>query len=229
MALRSALRTRARDKADQDNSTFPTDSQYNSWLDEAAGAVWRRMVGAGWKPDRTTLSIAATGATSYTVGTDVHTVIEVNRIEGTSKFPLRRIKPEESQAMAPLTGQAELYEFVGGASTAMTIEFFPRPTSGSYEVRYTKRFPGFTGDSDTWYGPDGTDQCIVLLAAIEGASKEDAHEKVASLQDKLKFAWSEVIEQANWMDQKSVPTVRDTRSQYPRDGADWLAKDAWDY
>lgn len=229
MATRLQMRDRARAKADQDGSTFPTDTQYNNWLDEGASAVWRRLVGAGWRPDRTLISITATGAASYTLATDVHTILDVTRVISGGRIPMRRVKPEEIQPLALLTGPGLYYELTGGALAAQAIEFYPKPTGGTYEVRYIKRFPGFTADGDNWYGPDGSDQLIVLLAAISGANKEDAREKVASLKDEFQMTWTEVLEQANWLDQQSVPTVRDSRPTYPRDDSDYFVTNAWEW
>src|SRR5262245_58460211 len=114
MATRAELRTRAREKADQDNSTFPTDAQYNSWLNEAGGAVWRRLVGAGWRPIRTAVSLTANGAASYTIGTDVHSVLDVSRTTPSQniRYPLERVNPEELQPLEPLTGEAVKYELL---------------------------------------------------------------------------------------------------------------------
>lgn len=206
MATRSQMRDRARVRADQGDA-FPTTTDYNTYVDQAAADVWRRLVGAGWKPDRTTVAITANGATSYNVGTDVHTIIEVNRLEGGQSFPMRRARDEDIAALRSLTGQASHYDLVGGALAALTIEFFPRPSTGSYEVRYIKRFPGFAADGDNWYGPDGSDELIVLGAAIRGLEQEDGD--TSALMRDFQDRWSEVLEQATWLDARHPQTIRD--------------------
>lgn len=225
MTTRLQLRTSVRVAADQDNSTYPADVAVNDIIDRSARTVWRRMIVAGWKPDRTTVSITANGAASYTVGTDVsvvHTVMFLGTPTGTSRIPLHRVKPEElPELLIPSSGnQASAYDLIGGGTTAMTIELYPVPTNGSYEVRYTKRFPGFTADGDNWFGPDGSDEVIILLSAIECANKEgDPGSLTRALEERLKERWSEVCEAAGWADSQGQQTVRDTNriTKYPFD------------
>jgi hypothetical protein len=69
MATRATLRTRARTRADQDNSKFPTDAQYNLFLDEAAKDVWYDLVQAGWPIDPEDWVIDLDGSESYNLGT----------------------------------------------------------------------------------------------------------------------------------------------------------------
>lgn len=221
MATRVQLRTSTRIEADQDNSTFPTDAAVNEIIDRAARTVWRRMLAAGWKPDRTTVNITANGASSYTVGTDVsivHSVMYLGQAAGSGfRHPLHRVKPEELPDLLanPNSMPAIAYDLIGGATSAMTIEFYPVPSSGLYEVRYSKRFPGFTADGDNWFGPDGSDELIIFTAAIDCANKEeDPGRLVEGLRERLKERWGEVIEAAGWMDSQGQQTVRDARRSH---------------
>lgn len=229
MAIRSQLRTRARDRADQ-GTAFPTDTQFNTYIDQATADVWRRLVAAGWKPGRITVSITANGSASYNIGTDVHVVTEVARVEGALYTVLQRVKDESLTELRSIIGSpAFAYDLTGGATTAVAIELLPRPSTGSYEVRYIPRFAGFTADSDNWYGPDGSDELIVLGAAIRGLEQEDGN--TDALMRDMKFRWQEIIEQASWLDTRNPPTVRDVYGtrRYIRDGADWNipGTDAW--
>lgn len=67
MATLLAMRTRARTTADQESATFPTDAQYDLWMNEAMREVWYDLVTAGWPVDYTTATITATGAASYLI------------------------------------------------------------------------------------------------------------------------------------------------------------------
>lgn len=218
MPTRAQLRTSTRVMADQDNSTFPTDTAVNDIIDRATRTVWRQMIAVGWKPDRTTINITATGAASYTVGSDVsvvHSVTYLGQGAGQGfRYQLHRVKPEElPDLLAQPNGVPALaYDLIGGGTTAVTIELYPNPTSGLYEVRYTKRFPGFTADGDNWIGPDGSDELIVLTAAIDSANKEeDPGKLVAGLEKRLSQRWVDVIDAAGWADSQGQQTVRDTR------------------
>lgn len=217
MTTRAQLRTSTRVAADQDNSTFPTDVALNDILDRAAKAVWRLMVRAGWKPDRTTQTITATGATAYNLSTDISVVHSVAYLgsSGPSTFRslLRRVKPEELQDLLSLsnTGQAVAYDLIGGGTSTMSLELYPVPSSGIYEVRYTKRFLGFASDADNWYGPDGSDEVVILTAAVECILKEgNPANTLKAVQDRLDMRWTEVCDHAGFTDSTGQQTVRDT-------------------
>lgn len=219
MPTRAQLRTSTRVAADQDNSTFPTDTALNDILDRAAGAVWRQMITKGWKPDRTTVPIAASGATSYVIGTNVSIVNSVMYLGSPGstvlRVPLIRAKPEDLPSLLTQLGgtPAIAYDLIGGGTGALTVELYPVPTTGAYEVRYTKRFPGFASDSDTWIGPDGSDELIITTAAIESVNKEgDPAGMVKALTDRLNMRWAEVIDAAGWVDSQGQQTVRDVRA-----------------
>jgi len=212
--------------ADQDvfpggTATYPSDTALNEFLDRNARTVWRRMVAAGWKPDKTVVAITANGSASYTVGSDVSTVNSVHFLSSASnatfRTPLHRIKPGELPALLASSpgARAVAYDFYGGGNTTLTIELYPTPSSGAYEVRYTKRFAGFSADGDNWFGPDGSDELIILLSAIDAVNKEgDPADMVRMLKDKLSVLWPEVLEAAGYMDpgQQSIKdvTIRST-------------------
>lgn len=235
MATLLSLRTDARAVADQDNSTFPTDPQYNAFINRAASTVWRRMVAAGWRPKRTVFNITLTGAAQYSIDSPgfVEIVDSVHWLgtPGSTNFrvPLRRVKPEEIDTLlVSQTGNNPIaYDLLGGGIDGVKIEFYPNPPSGLVEIRYTNGYgTGLVVDSDTWFGPAGSDELIILTAAIEGMSKEDADtEKV---ERRLKERWSEVLEGASFMDATGQQTVRDARkrSLFP---FDFNARDGYDF
>jgi hypothetical protein len=231
MATRLTLRTNARIRADQDNSTFPSDAAYNMYIDRGAGYVWRKLVHAGWKPDRTILTVTATGANPalYTLAADVSIVHSVDRVDGATRTPIPRVKPEELAGLLTQgTGPALRYELVGGATTTMQIEFWPRPASGAYEVRYTKRFAGFTADGDIWNGPDGSDELIELYAAMLGTQKENGD--AGDLQRMWTERYTEVCAIAGFTDAKGVQTVRDARGENPgTDPFSYNVREGWNW
>lgn len=228
MATRATMRTAARAAADQDSSTFPDDTTYNEFIDRAARLVWRRMLAAGWKPDRTAVTTTViAGTPQYNVGSDVSVVHSVMFIQGGVRTPLRRVKPEDLPDLLSLpNGLPQAYDFLNGGTAAVIIELYPTPaTGGQIDIRYTKRFPGFSADGDTWIGPDGSEEIIILLAAIEGARKEDNTAHVQMLQAQLKERYAEVLELFGASDSQGQQTVRDARTQQQRAG-DFNATDA---
>lgn len=226
MTTRGQIYTSTRVAADQDTSTYPTQTAVNDIIDRAARTVWRRMIAEGWKPLRTTVTITANGVTSYPIGTDVSVVHTVHFLgnPGTQfyRVPLKRAKPEQLPDLLafPAGMPACAYDLIGGGTSTMTIELYPVPNSGTYEVRYTPKFAGFASDSDTWFGPDGSEELIILTSAIECVNKEgDPAGMVASLEKRLNRRWDEIIETAGWTDSMGQQTVRDARNRtrYPFD------------
>lgn len=67
MVTRQQIRQRARIRADQTNSTFPTDAEYDLLIDECAKETWYDLIGAGWPTDQEDVNITANGATSYSL------------------------------------------------------------------------------------------------------------------------------------------------------------------
>lgn len=215
MATRLTLRTAARIAADQDNSTFPDDTTYNVILDQSARTVWRRMLGAGWKPDRTSITTNLVAGTSqYTIGTDVSVIHSVMFIQGNVRTPLTRIKPEDLPSILTLpAGQPQCYDILNGGTVAFLVELYPTPSAGGQvDIRYTKRFPGFTADGDTWIGPDGSDELIILLTAIEGARKEDNRAHIEMLETQYTERYKEVTEAMGWLDSQGQQRVRDAHT-----------------
>lgn len=230
MATRAELRANARIFADQENSTFPTDDQYNIYIDNAAREMWRKMLRAGWEPDHVSLAITANGATAYNISTSVSTVLRVYRVDGGARIAIPRVKSEDLPALESQPSSPALaYTLVGGAFGPLQIRFFPRPTSGSYEVQYVSKFPGFANDSGQWYGPDGSDELISMLAAIEGKDKEG--DDTRALYQKVERKWREVSEHAGWTDAQGQVRVRDARQQErltgPSDPFAYNASEGW--
>lgn len=211
MTTRAEIRAEARALADQENSTFPTDAQYNTYINNAIRAVVRKMIRAGWNPDRTILQVSATGDPFYSIGTDVSVVTDVYRVTGGRRVAVPRAKPETAPAMeAYSTGEARGYLLVGGALTDLQLHLFPASSVGEYEVHYVKRFEGLSSDSAHWYGPEGSAELVAILAAIDGKDKEG--DDTRALQEKAALRWREVSEQAGWLDAKGQQTVRDVTS-----------------
>lgn len=229
MTTRGSLRLSTRVAANQEGGDFPSEDALNDILDRAASGVYRRLIAAGWTPSRTTVTITATGATSYALGTDVHSVTSVQRLDGSLYRPaLTRLKPEELAGYQSLGASfATAYLITGGVTTATAIELYPVPTTGSYEVRYTPKFAGFVSDLDQWYGPDGSEELIILTAAIDSVALE--YGDTSQLNQKLQERWAEVVDGAQWQDAQGQQTVRDVYAQrrsYTR-GFDYDAHEAW--
>ena len=236
MALpqRSDLRTYARLLADQDSSDFPTDTQYNLYLDKGARKVWWDLRVAGWPVNFASTVITATGATQYalsggspSVTTQVASIHGVYFLQGSDFYPLHRINEGKRAALMSSTfqpsGYAGWYDYRVDPTTGPTVEILPKPTAGTYRVDYISEFPGFASDSDTWYGPAGSDVLVSCWAAYLAVRKEgparlpEAQALLADYKDEL----AEVVNRASWADMRNPAQIRDVNSEFNRYSFDY--------
>lgn len=244
---RLQLRTQARVAADQDNSTFPTDTAYNDIINRAADLVWRRMVAVGWKPSKAALQMDASLSNgSFPFPGPVATVDLVYPVTTITSVvpngpPLHRVKIEDIPGLLSQGSgdfgkqgtQAVAYDLHAGSTSvggnaSLLISLYPPPTSGFYIAYYTPQFSGFTADGDTWLGPEGSGELIILTAAMEGARKEgDPGELLSILGSQLKERFDEVVQFGGFM-QNEPQTIHDVRRRPSRPG-DWGIDTNWDY
>lgn len=227
MTTRANIRSLARIRADQTNSTFPSDTEYNTLINVAARQVHNKLLRAGWAPHRDVNTITLNGAATYTLPTNLDTIVDVQYVAGTGdRRPLKPVKPEDrANYLAMGTGEPQVYEQYLGTRAAGRIVFFPRPSSGTVEVTFTETFSEMTLDADEWYGPNGSADLIALGAAILALDKEGVDtSKLEREYDKL---LGELCDQAHWRDQQGVHTVRDARGSGAVDPFDWNVSEGW--
>jgi hypothetical protein len=224
MATVTEMEARARVRADQDESTFPTSAQYLQLIADSGEELWSRMVAAGLKPAQTLVTVNANGAANYTIGTNVMVVLSVERQDSSEKIPLARAQEEDLPYLRSMgTNQAGWYDLIGGATSALTIELFPVPASGTYFVRYIPRFTRFTSGADVWYGPPRSDEYIVVSTAARALGKEGDKAGAAALDKELDKIWEDVVRMASWQDAQNPGVVRDARQW------DWNGRRRWPF
>ncbi len=209
MATVSQMETRARAKVDQDDSNFPTSAQYMEFLSDGAACVWGKLIAAGWEPGRTSVTPTITGASSYLVSVSPEAVLDVFRVEGTTRARLRRLKPENAAAALGDTGKATQYDLYWDPTTGLRVKFHPTPSDGTYEIWYIPQFTRFSASTDAWYGPARSDDYIVTYAALQAASKEGSIEEAQWLTKQLAEIEEDMVRRLPWMDMRSPGTVRD--------------------
>lgn len=226
MATRADLRTRARLRADQDAGQFPTDTQYNLYLDEAAREVFGDLIAAGWPPDFSTTSITANGSASYVVGGSdaVFAIRGVYNIVGNQRYELKRLNEGDRASLRSqgAQGPARYYDPRVSLTLGPVVELFPRPTSGTYEVDYVVDHPGFASDVAVWRGPNRSDELLVLCAARKGVLKEGRLQDAQTLLGEYQYLFEKVQRTASWFDMRNAPTIRDVGDQF-------TVRDAFDY
>lgn len=220
---RADIRTRARLRADHDSSKFPTDAQYNLYIDEACKDVFADLITSGWPADFSTTTITYNGsATGQAIGggADVFSVLGVWAQQGNQNLELKRINEGMRGALTSpsATGSypAEYYDLRVGASGPV-IYFFPR-IAGTYLVDYIPDHVGLAADGTIWRGPTRSDELVVLMAARKGVLKEgEARLQAAEI---LKGEYHELLDKvkalASWFDQRNPAQIRDVSGRRSR-------------
>jgi hypothetical protein len=224
MATRSDIRTRARIRADQDASTFPTDTQYNYLIDEAVKDVWFDLVGAGWPLNFSTANVtASTNPITLSVSGTLAFVRGVFQLDGGTYRELKRIPEDQRAALmsGSASGEATHYEVRIDPTLGPVIELLPAQTGGTYLVHYVSEHPGLPTDGTNWYGPARSDELIVLAAAAKGLRKEGDDQGADRLMMEYGRLWEKVLNMASWFDQRNAPVIRDVMTFSRRDPFDF--------
>lgn len=185
-ATRLQLLDRAAIRADMDSSGFPTAAQRITTLNEQVRSLWAWMVNANYPAKRTTVSIDATsggGPYPLTGVADLLRVVAVrdNRFPSTSvqgwvrrANDLERSVVSEGPSLPMFRTVAEVkYDIEVDAVTGPELRLVPPTTIGNFKVECITGHPGLTSDISVWYGPDPSDEVLVLLTAAAWREKED--------------------------------------------------------
>lgn len=224
MATRAQIRSRARIRADQDNSTFPTDAQYNEYIDEACKDVWYDLVGAGWPVSFSTVSLTLPSTTEIPnvvslsveagVAVPVAFIRGVYLLQGGRYHPLPRLNEGDRGALYSTSSQCPMhYSVQHDLSNGLGVEFLPYTPGASVRIEYVKEHPGLPDDADEWRGPARSDELIVLRAAIKGVKKEGRNADAESLREEYREVWMKVTGMASWVDMRNPATIRDVNSK----------------
>lgn len=220
MATRADLRTRARVRADQDNSTFPTDTQYNLFIDEAAKEVWYDLIRAGWPPSfsAATLALPAVPSTAgvVTLSTDAGVSVAVAFVRGVfcqvggTWYELKRLNEGDRADLYSVTGtQPTHYDVRVSADDGIQVEFLPYVAGVQVRIEYVKEHPGFASDVVQWKGPARSDELIVLRAAQKGMRKEGNDQGAAMVDREYQYLQQCVADLASWTNMRHAATIRD--------------------
>lgn len=227
MATRAQLRTRARTRADQDDSTFPSDTEYNDFLDEAAKETWYDLVQAGWPINFATVDKTAAGTNPITLGVSgtIAFIRGVSYVNGTTRHELKRLNEGDRATLESVSGttQASHYEVRIDPTNGPVLELLPLPSSGTYRVQYVLEHPGFAGESTEWYGPGRSDELLVLRAAAKGCRKEGNDQGAAQLDREYLLLLEKVQNMASWFDMRNPATIRDVGNMLD------VGRDPFDY
>jgi hypothetical protein len=215
VATRADLRTRARIRADQTNSTFAQDTEYNYWLDEGAKETWYDLIQAGWPINFTALEgTASANPTVLGISGTVAFIRGVYRRDGNGYYELERIQEGQRAGLISPNGGTipSCYDVRIDPTSGPVLEMLPAPSSVQYRVEYILEHPGFASDSTVWYGPARSDELIVLSAAAKAMRKEGNDQGAAQLDRERALLLEKVTGMASWFDMRNPPKIRDVES-----------------
>lgn len=216
MATRLEIRTRARLRADQDQSTFPTDTQYNYLIDEAAREVWYDLIRSGW-PISFSQASAAVGvssimplASSFSVAGSVAFIRGVYYLNGGTYRELKRLNEGDRAAMYSSGGGIPThYDVRIDPSNGIAVQTLPYSPGSTVVVEYVTEYAGFSNDAAVWPGPARSDEMIVLKAAIKGCRKEGNDQGARMLEGEYMQLQQHVQDMASWTNMRHSASIRD--------------------
>lgn len=221
-ATRLDIRTKARVRADQDAARFPTDAQYNLFIDEACKDVFADLVMSGWPPDFSTTTIVYNGSSTGQAvggGVDVFSIVGVWVDIGGTRFELKRLNEgDRARLSSGNTGGSypEYYDYRVGTSGPV-IYFFPRKAA-TVSVDFIPDHTGLASDGAIWRGPSRSDELLVLAAARKGVLKEGSAraQDAAQLKGEYDELHDKIRQQAGWADMRNPAMIRDNTGRRGR-------------
>jgi hypothetical protein len=215
MATRSELRTRARIRADQDQSTFPTDTQYNYLIDEAAKEVWYDLIRAGW-PISFSQASASVGssavmglANTFLVSGTVALIRGVYYLNGGTYTELKRLNEGDRAGLYQTGGTPTHYDVLVDPSEGIAVTVLPYSPGSQIVVEFVREHPGLPNDASVWMGPARSDELIVLKAAMKGCRKEGNDQGARFLEGEYAYLQQCVQDMASWTNMRHSATIRD--------------------
>lgn len=178
----STLRTRAKQRADMENSSFVSDTEWLSYINDAYGRLYDLLVKA-YDEDyyMSSTDFTTTTASNYTFSgmslTDFYKLRGVSLIPSAGEeIPLKRYtfsdrgRTNNNYSSNRLGRTALRYRLRGDS-----IDLKPDPESGqTVRLWYIPSITLLSGDSDTVDGVNGWEEFIVISAAIDALNKEES-------------------------------------------------------
>lgn len=215
MATRLEIRTRARIRADQTDSTFPSDTELNYFIDEGCKEVWYDLVKSGWPISFTAATTAAaasflTLSGAYAVAVPVAFIRGVYCYSGGTYYELRRINEGERADLYSTTGvtMPTHYEVRIDPTAGIGVEILPYVAGAQIRVEYVREHPGLAADGTSWYGPARSDELVVLKTAAKACRKEGNDQGAAMLDREYAYLMQCVQDLASWVDMRNPATIR---------------------
>ena len=211
-ATRATLRTGARQRADMEDTTFVSDAELNTWIEDARSELHDLLVTQyeDFYANIDTITLV-NGQENYALPTDYYKTLAMFYISGGLRYELERFNLHELADYAndrvPLLASGEhlLYRIIGNE-----VYFEPKPADAStVEHWYVPHVTALTDDVTTLALPivPGWQECIEVAVAIEMKSKEEAD--TSYLERKLAQLRQRIVNSAAVRDAGKPQRVRD--------------------
>lgn len=170
----SELLTRARQRTEQEDSGFVSDTELKAILSTAYGELYSMLVESGMRYFESSDTITADGSTSYALPSDHLSTLLVERelSSGGRRVALDEAMVQERTRWRGKAGDAYVYALAGSS-----IELYPTPSSGTYYHIYVPQPTDLSDASDATdvdvVTPDG-EAFIEAYMQVEILAKEES-------------------------------------------------------
>lgn len=155
---------------------FVTPTQWIRWANVERLKLENTLVRAGYLLRENTITVTATGATSYTFAEPM-AVIAAYELDSSNRY--RRLRPADMIDGAGHVdenvsqGPALTYRCIQVNDGTVAVQFWPNPQSGTYKFTVVTYPVEMTAVTDTVNYPPGFEERIVLGMARRALAKEE--------------------------------------------------------
>lgn len=204
------LRTRARERANMENSTFVTDAEFNMYINYSITSLRDKMIakaGEEYFADIEPYTLVD-GQEAYALPADFYKILSLQiKADNNNYYAIKRFEyAEQSVGSYPLYySLPDLRYRIRGDS----LVFTPSLSIGGRQLRliYVPLPPQLSNDSDTLTGFNGWDEYVVLYSAIKALQKEE--QDVSDLKQELAVLDARIDTMSDNRDQSQPARVYD--------------------
>jgi hypothetical protein len=173
-----ALRTRARQRADMENSRFVSDSELNTYINASIKELYDLLIASRGENYYVTGPISidlVPGTSSYPLEADFYKLLGVDWVQSTTEASsLKEFKWQERNFFRTPFASNE-YSNLRYQIRGNNIVFIPTPNNGqNVQYWYIPQASNLTSDDDTFDGINGWEEYVIIDAAIKMRVKEES-------------------------------------------------------
>jgi hypothetical protein len=175
MATLANLRTYVRQQADQENSTFISDTELNRYINQSAAELHGLLATVYDDYHLTSTTFTLSTANTYTLTSGFFKLRGLDFSQGGDWITVPRFSFEERNRWQDRYQRGDLENWRAYRVQGSTIYVLPDDNyAGSYRVWYVSSYTAMSTDSDTVSDLMGWDEYVVVDAAIKCLQKEES-------------------------------------------------------